>query len=61
MSSLYRIIKTTKEILFDNITSYDEAFQCFEMLSEQGNVGLEIEEVPPPVPISSFGRDPDLH
>ena len=60
MSLLYRIVKTTKEVLFDNITSYDEAFQCFEMLSEQGNVGLEIEEVPP-VPITRMGRDPDLH
>jgi hypothetical protein len=60
MSSLYRIVKITKEVLFDNITSYDEAFQCYEMLSEQGNTGLEIEEIPS-TPISGLGRDPDLH
>ena len=57
--SYYRVVKNIKEIIQDNLLSYEEAVYCMEFLISNGMSGLVIEEVKPD--INRLGRDPDLH
>ena len=57
--SYFRVIKNLKEIIQDNIASYDEAIYCMEFLNSNGMTNLEVEEIKPE--IKGLGRDPDLY
>ena len=57
---MYRVINTTKEVIYDNITSYEEAWTILEQTKLAGSYeNLDIEEYKKP--ITGLGRDPDLH
>jgi|ETNmetMinimDraft_5_1059913.scaffolds.fasta_scaffold600964_1 hypothetical protein len=59
---MYRIVNTRNEVIHDNITSYQEAWEILELTKIPlggGGPRLEIEEFKPLV--TGLGRDPDLH
>jgi len=57
---MYRIVNTRNEVVYNDITSYEEAWEIFEQIKVSHNGSqLEIEEYK--TPITGLGRDPDLH
>ncbi len=57
---LYRIVNSdTQEILFDSMSSYDEAWSVVQQLPNGHSLPLIIEEYK--LPVTGLGRDPDLH
>jgi|TARA_R110002012_G_scaffold284728_2_gene475613 hypothetical protein len=55
----YRIIR--KEVLVNNLSSKEEAFEILEQLKSQSNERLEVEEFNFYSDSKRLGRDPDLH
>lgn len=55
----YRIVR--KEVLVNNLSSKEEAFEILEQLKSQGDCSLEIEEFKYYSDSKRLGRDPDLH
>ncbi len=55
----YRIIR--KEVLVNNLSSKEEAFEMLEQLKSQSNERLEVEEFNFYSDSKRLGRDPDLH
>jgi len=56
MSSMFRILNDIEEVIQENITSYDEAW---EIVLRNPNNKLKIEKYK--IPVTGLGRDPDLH
>ena len=56
----YRIINSdTQEILFDGISTYDEAWSVIQQMPGSLPPSVKIEEYK--IPVTGLGRDPDLH
>jgi len=56
---VYRVVKTHKEVIYDAIPSYEEAFMAMQQV--ENNSELSIEEYRIPLFKGILGRDPDLH
>mgnify|MGYP001330788166 FL=1 len=56
MSSMFRILNDIEEVIQENITSYDEAW---EIVLRNPSNKLKIEKYK--IPVTGLGRDPDLH
>ena len=57
MSSMYRILSDIKEVIQENISSYDEAWEILQMTPNNSNFTIEEYKLP----VTGLGRDPDLH
>ncbi len=57
MSSKYRILSGIKEVIQENISSYDEAWEILQMTPNNSNFTIEEYKLP----VTGLGRDPDLH
>ena len=57
MSSKYRILSGNKEVIQENISSYDEAWEILQMTPNNSNITIEEYKLP----VTGLGRDPDLH
>ena len=57
MSSKYRILSGIKEVIQENISSYDEAWEILQMTANNSNFTIEEYKLP----VTGLGRDPDLH
>ena len=60
----FKIVDTvTQKVLYDNLTSYEEAWTVYEQIPKCGSCGsydkFEIEEYK--IPVKGLGRDPDLY
>ncbi len=57
----FKIVDTvTQKVLYDNLTSYEEAWTVYEQIPRCGSYNkFKIEEYK--IPIKGLGRDPDLH
>ena len=57
---LYRIVNSdTQEVLFDSMSTYDEAWSVLQQMPGGHLQPLRFEEYK--LPITGLGRDPDLH
>tara|TARA_B100001250_G_scaffold414618_1_gene454731 strand:- start:35358 stop:35549 length:192 start_codon:yes stop_codon:yes gene_type:complete len=56
---VYRVVKTHKEVIYDAIPSYEEAFVAMQQAEDTSE--LSIEQYKKPLFKGILGRDPDLH
>ena len=58
-TTVYRVVRIHKEVIYDAIPSYEEAFMAMQQV--ENNADLSIEEYKIPKFKGNLGRDPDLH
>ena len=58
-TTVYRVVRIDKEVIYDAIPSYEEAFMAMQQV--ENNADLSIEEYKIPKFKGNLGRDPDLH